>query len=457
MARRRSSPRPTVVPCAGARTSNSTSRTPHGTKRPSITIPGTPKTTVRTKKSRQPMASARTPATGPERMRGSVNRLDSSANCVAEKRFCVNRNMRTPNAPAPESARAELERDRGIHERTVRPHLRDRGVAEVRGHLQDSEDPERAAEAEHVREDPPDECPDDRREHPDRPRRDADVEVVEARLDEERAREGLGEVVAQLVEHDEREDLERAVLAEEAEKRPPDRLAERARRRGKPRRLRRRGRHEHHRQVDEREQQVHDRPRPGCGEGDRHPARHEHARAIRGRAEAGRDAVLLAPQHLDGVPVEGDVLRGRGERDRERERADDPHRLRVRRHAGEAECRREERDLAEEDPPALAAEERRPVAVHRRGPQELERPRGLREREEADDLDVDARARHPRRDREPHEAERQAGREGRGGRRRAGATARSRPAGSPTSPDCDPRPRPARASRAARPRDGAGG
>ena len=64
-------------------------------------MPGTPKSTVRTKKSRHPIASARTPVMGPASTRGRVKRLESSAYCVAEKRFCVSRSSSTPKAPEP--------------------------------------------------------------------------------------------------------------------------------------------------------------------------------------------------------------------------------------------------------------------------------------------------------------------------------------------------------------------
>ena len=41
------------------------------------------------------------PVTGPAISRGRPNRLEKSAYCVAEKRFCVMRNSSTPKAPMP--------------------------------------------------------------------------------------------------------------------------------------------------------------------------------------------------------------------------------------------------------------------------------------------------------------------------------------------------------------------
>ena len=46
-------------------------------------------------------ASASRPAGGPARTRGIVKRLESSAYCVAENRFCVRRSRSTPKAPLP--------------------------------------------------------------------------------------------------------------------------------------------------------------------------------------------------------------------------------------------------------------------------------------------------------------------------------------------------------------------
>ena len=49
----------------------------------------------------QPIASTTNPLIGPANSRGSANRLEKSAYCVAEKRFCVTRSSRTENAPVP--------------------------------------------------------------------------------------------------------------------------------------------------------------------------------------------------------------------------------------------------------------------------------------------------------------------------------------------------------------------
>ena len=63
----------------------------------------------------------------------------------------------------------------------------------------------------------------------DRGQRDAAMVGVVAHVDQKRTRQRLRELVGELVEHDEREDLERAVAGEKADERLPHRVAERAR------------------------------------------------------------------------------------------------------------------------------------------------------------------------------------------------------------------------------------
>ena len=50
-----------------------------------------------------------TPLIGPASTRGRVKRLESSAYCVAEKRFCVSRSSSTPKAPVPRPLEQVLE------------------------------------------------------------------------------------------------------------------------------------------------------------------------------------------------------------------------------------------------------------------------------------------------------------------------------------------------------------
>ena len=83
------------------------------------------------------------------------------------------------------------------------------------------------AEADERRNPSADGRPADRGERADRREGDAPLVGVVAHVDQERARQRLRELVGDLVEEDEREDLDRARLGEEAEERLPDRLAQR--------------------------------------------------------------------------------------------------------------------------------------------------------------------------------------------------------------------------------------
>ena len=76
---------------------------PHasGANRCNSSIPGRPPTMVIQKNIVQPTASTRKPLTGPDTRRGSPNRLEKSAYCVAEKRFWVRRSSNTAKAPVP--------------------------------------------------------------------------------------------------------------------------------------------------------------------------------------------------------------------------------------------------------------------------------------------------------------------------------------------------------------------
>ena len=60
-----------------------------------------PMTSVERKKVGHPMASTANPLAGPASRRGSANKLENNAYCVAENRFCVMRSSSTLNAPVP--------------------------------------------------------------------------------------------------------------------------------------------------------------------------------------------------------------------------------------------------------------------------------------------------------------------------------------------------------------------
>ena len=100
-------------------------------------------------------------------------------------------------------------------------------VAGIGEHLQEPEDPERVAEAGERRDEAADEGADDRRRHRHARQHDAAVIGAVAHVDQKRPRERLRQLVGELVEHDERQDLERALAGEEPEQRQPDRVAQR--------------------------------------------------------------------------------------------------------------------------------------------------------------------------------------------------------------------------------------
>ena len=191
-------------------------------------MPGMPVKIVKMKKSRQPMASAITPATGPASTRGRVNRLESSAYCVAEKRFWVRRRSRTPKAPLPSPAEPSSNAVAAYITGRLGPTWATTAYPRFEKIWKNPKIQRARPEAEAIGEEPAEE------RFPRGWRRGRSVAVAtptstgaEADLDQERPGEGLGEVVAQLVENDEGQDLEGAVLAEEAHERSPHRIAQR--------------------------------------------------------------------------------------------------------------------------------------------------------------------------------------------------------------------------------------
>ena len=190
-----------------------------------------------------------------------------------------------------------------------------------------------------------------------------------------------------------------------------DRVAQRFRSGSRDDRLGRPDHERHQGQEQEREAPEHGAPSDPFADRDGDGARDQRGRAVERHAGAHREALLLPLEHLDRVTVDRDVLGGRPEGDEHRDRGnrDDVGIGGL----GREQCDpREEKDLADDHPGALAAQKRQPVAVHEGSPEELERPRGLREREESDGLDVDAAIRQPGGQRDPDETEREARRKG---------------------------------------------
>jgi hypothetical protein len=215
------------------------------------------------------------------------------------------------------------------------------------------------------------------------------------------------------------------VLGQEAEERLPHRLLQGLRRIGNHVRLGRLPGHDQERDPARGHQVVHglpgSRPVPQVqteeiqvevrGQGDGHTAGDEHGGAVQRRPRPHRGPLLLPAQHLDGVGVERDVLGGGSEARGQRHQADHPHGYGRTGDGSQPQAQAEERQLRDEDPPALAPHEGRRVTVHERRPEELERPGRLRQREQAHHLDVHAGLGHPGGDRDPDQAQGQAGSE----------------------------------------------
>ena len=117
----------------------------------SITSPGTPTSTVKTKKSRQPIASASTPARRPGQH--AREREEAREQRVLRGREALLRQPQQQHAegavPRPSSRYSKA--CAAYITRPVQPDLRHQRVAEVREDLQEAEDPERAAEPERGR------------------------------------------------------------------------------------------------------------------------------------------------------------------------------------------------------------------------------------------------------------------------------------------------------------------
>jgi hypothetical protein len=117
------------------------------------------------------------------------------------------------------------------------------------------------------------------------------------------------------------------VAGEEAEERVPHRLAQRARRDADAARLGRLDAHQQHRQVEAGEEDGDGRPAEPAGQGDGEAAGELHAGAVEHVPRADGDGLLVGAQHVDRVGVDGDVLRGAREGDRERQREQHPRRV----------------------------------------------------------------------------------------------------------------------------------
>ncbi len=284
-------------------------------------------------------------------------------------------------------------------------------VSQAREGLEEAENPERPAEADHLGEHAAREDPHEAPHEPHRGERHAAVEVAVAHVDEKRALEGLGEVVGELVEKEEGEDAERPVAGEEAHERIPGGLLEAPRRGDHLARLGRLPGDEEHRQIEAGEPGVDERPGVAPGEGDPQAPHDVHGAPVDGVSRPDGDRLLLGLQDVDGIGVDRDVLAGAAEGDGEGERGDHPRGVRVAPHPREAEGEDEESELRDRRPTPPPPQPRRHEAVHERRPEELERPRRLRQGDEPHHPNIEPDPPHPVGDGGQDQGVGQAGRE----------------------------------------------
>ena len=220
----------------GAATWNSGSRTPQGTKRASMTMPGMPgeereDEEVAPAERVGEQAGGRAGQHARDREQAREQRVLRGREALLRSAAAAARRRRPVPRPRREPARSPAAR---VHERPVGADLRhqprSRGSRRSGGTRRSrarGPGPARCVSR------PPRNVPADRWPTvPDRsPSPTPTSKAPKPTWTRNGPRQRLGEVVAQLVEDDEGQDLERAVLGQEADERPPDRLAQRARRR----------------------------------------------------------------------------------------------------------------------------------------------------------------------------------------------------------------------------------
>ncbi len=169
-----------------------------------------------------------------------------------------------------------------------------------------------------------------------------------------------------------------------------------------------RQRHQQPRQHEQRGDPEHARPRQVVGEDQRQRAGDEARDPVGVDVNGVAEPELDVGQDLAPEGVEHDVLAGREQRHRRGEVGDGPD-VEARVEVPEQRDRGEQQQLRREHPPAPAPQQRQPVAVHQRRPQELPGVGELDQREEADRLQVHGFRAQPRRQQVDEDVERQAG------------------------------------------------
>ncbi|MGD8578656.1 MAG: hypothetical protein PVI46_04960 [Lysobacterales bacterium] len=141
---------------------------------------------------------------------------------------------------------------------------------------------------------------------------------------------------------------------------------------------------------------VHQRPRQMVGQDQRQRAGHQRRQPVGIDEERVAGSQFVVRQQFPTIGVNHDVLARREQRDQEHQHDDGLQGLR-RVVAPEQADRDQQRQLRHQRPATPAPEERRPEAVHQRGPQEFPGVRQRNQREQADGGEVDTVAAQPRR------------------------------------------------------------
>jgi hypothetical protein len=150
----------------------------------------------------------------------------------------------------------------------------------------------------------------------------------------------------------------------------------------------------------------HLRPGNQVGENQRQRSRHQSGDPVGIDMHGIAKPKLVVAENLAAEGIQGDILRRRKKSQGHRQ---PDHRCQIgrRREAAEQADRQQQTDLREQHP-AAPATEWQAVAIEQRRPEELPGVGKLDQREETDDLEVDAVAAQPGRQQVQQEVERQA-------------------------------------------------
>ena len=168
-----------------------------------------PQTIVNQKNARQPIASTRNPLTGPGEDAGQPEQAREERELRRREAALRETEQEHGERARAHAGRELLEADRGVHERAVDRAVRHKDVARRSTRSAGRRRPTAAWPSPIRRGDgAAEERARERRRESDGPERDAAVVRAVPHVDQERPQERAGQVVGELVEDDERQDLE---------------------------------------------------------------------------------------------------------------------------------------------------------------------------------------------------------------------------------------------------------